>query len=239
MENKNEIDIYLRPTRIIDSDNALIRENAASIINGADSDAERASKIFYFVRDKIRYNPYSPFHEEGHYIASVVLNRGYGYCIQKAVVLAALGRAADIPTRLGFADIRNHQLPKKMLELQGTDIIFSHGFTEFFIDGRWIKATPAFNIEMTERLGLVAVEFDGRSDATFPRLDKKGKISIEYIKDVGSWPDLPFDHIMDAFLRLFGEERFSALIEMIKTHGFDGAMGKLGVGDEAKQEYKK
>ena len=238
MENKNEIAVYLRPTRIIDSDNTLIKEKAASITDGAESVPERAKRLFYFVRDKVRYNPYSPFHDEKYYIASVVLSRGYGYCIQKAVVLAALGRASGIPTRLGFADSRNHQLPKKMLELQGTDVIYSHGFTELFIDGRWVKATPAFNIEMTEKLGLIAVEFDGKSDATFPRLDKKGNISIEYLKDVGSWPDLPFDHIMEAFLRLFGEERFSALMEMINANGFDGAMEKVGVSDEAKSEYK-
>ena len=137
---------YLAPTDIIDSDHPDIINLARSLTASASDDAGRASRLFYHARDAVRYNPYSPFHRPEFYRASTVLKRGYGYCIQKAVVLAALGRAAHIPTRLGFADIQNHQLPKKLLELQGTDIIYSHGFTEFFIDDSWRKATPAFNI---------------------------------------------------------------------------------------------
>jgi transglutaminase-like putative cysteine protease len=230
--NENGLDIYLKPTDIIDSDHRDIAEKARGLTDGADSDAERAKRLFYFVRDKIRYNPYSPFFKPEFYRASAVLRRGYGYCIQKAVLLAALGRAVGIPSRLGFADIQNHQLPKKLLEIQGTDIIYSHGFTEFYIDGRWLKATPAFNIEMTEKLGLVPVTFDGLSDGVFPRLDKRGELSIEYLKDVGDFPDLPFEHIMDSFRRLLGDERYEDMMKMIDEHGYDGSLAKMGVDQE-------
>jgi len=223
---------YLAPTDVIDSDHPDIIDLARSLTAGASNDAERASRLFYHARDAVRYNPYSPFHHPDFYRASTVLKRGYGYCIQKAVVCAALGRAVHIPTRLGFADIQNHQLPKKLLELQGTDIIYSHGFTEFFIDGKWRKATPAFNIEMCDRLGLVPVEFDGIHDGVFPMYDRSGKLSIEYLQDVGHWPDLPFDHIIDAFHRLFGEERMKIFMALIEEHGFDQAMTLLGAGTE-------
>jgi len=223
---------YLAPTDTIDSDHPEIIRLARSLTDSAGNDAERASRLFYHARDAVRYNPYSPFHHPDFYRASVVVQRGYGYCIQKAVVLAALGRAVNIPTRLGFADIQNHQLPKKLLELQGTDIIYSHGFTEFFIDGRWRKATPAFNIEMCDRLGLIPVEFDGIHDGVFPKYDRSGVLSIEYLNDVGNWPDLPFDHIIDAFRRLFGEERMDVFMALIEEHGFDGAMTILGAAEK-------
>jgi len=228
-KDMDDMEIYLKPTKVIYSDHPDIKKLALSLTEGLKTDAERAEKIFYFARDKIRYNPYSPFHEEKYYVASTVLKRGDGYCIQKAVLLAALGRAVNIPTRLGFADIRNHQLPKKMLEIQGTDKIYSHGFTELFIDGRWLKATPAFNIEMCDKLGLVPVEFDGRSDGVFPRLDRKGNISIEYLKDVGNWPDLPLDHILEAFVKLFGKERFDLLMKVIDDMGHENALKHFGV----------
>ena len=232
MDVKEDMETYLKATDVIDSDNPEIIGLSKSLTDGATTDTDRASRLFYFVRDKVRYNPYSPFHKPEFYIASVVIKRGYGYCIQKAVVLAALGRAVGIPTRLGFADIRNHQLPEKMLEIQGTDVILSHGFTELFIDGRWLKATPAFNIEMTEKMGLIPVEFDGKSDGIFHLKDKKGDISIEYLKDVGSWPDLPMEHILDAFVRLLGKERFDAYMKIIEEHGYDGAFKMMGVEEE-------
>ncbi|MBN1574278.1 MAG: transglutaminase domain-containing protein [Deltaproteobacteria bacterium] len=228
-KDMKDMEIYLKPTKVIDSDHPDVRGVALSLTKGLNTDPERAEKIFYFVRDKIRYNPYSPFHKEEFYVASTVLKRGDGYCIQKAVLLAALGRAVNIPTRLGFADIRNHQLPKKMLEIQGTDTIYSHGFTELFIEGRWLKATPAFNIEMCDKLGLAPVEFDGTSDGTFHRLDRKGNISIEYLKDVGNWPDLPLPHILESFVKLFGKERFELLMKVIDDMGHAEALKHFGV----------
>ena len=35
------------------------------------------------------------------------------------------------------------------------DLFVFHGFTEFWLAGRrWVKATPAFNIELCERFGV-------------------------------------------------------------------------------------
>ncbi len=38
--------------------------------------------------------------------ASAVLARGEGYCVAKAVLLAACLRSQKIPARLGFADVK-------------------------------------------------------------------------------------------------------------------------------------
>ena len=106
--------IYLEPTLIIDSDNEFIQKTAHDITSNTQTDREKAVGLFYFVRDQIVYNPYVDRHLPDHFVASATLARGRGFCIQKAVVLVALSRAASIPARLGFAVIRNHLLPEKL-----------------------------------------------------------------------------------------------------------------------------
>ena len=124
---------FLRPARFIDSDHASIRSLAAELTGKDDSPRTRAVRIFGFVRDRIRYNPFSPMMDEKDYLASTVLARGFGFCVQKAVLLAALSRAAGVPCRLCFADIRNHIVPGDLAELMGTDLFTYHGYGEFFL----------------------------------------------------------------------------------------------------------
>ena len=66
---------------------------------------EKAIKLFYWVRDEIRYDPYTFSALKRDYKATKILERGKGWCVQKAILLTALGRAAGIPSRLHFADI--------------------------------------------------------------------------------------------------------------------------------------
>ena len=99
---------YLKPTAAIDCDTRSIKEKAQELTNRQEKITEKAKRLFYFVRDEIKYDPYSPRYLPEHYRASTILDRGGGYCVQKAVLLAALARAAGIPARLRFANIRNH-----------------------------------------------------------------------------------------------------------------------------------
>ena len=99
---------YLTPTPIIDCDHRAIKAYAREIIDGGKDPIEQAVKIYYAVRDGIWYTPYYPFYLPEHYRASNVLKSGRGYCVCKASLLCALGRACGIPSRIGFADVRNH-----------------------------------------------------------------------------------------------------------------------------------
>ena len=94
---------YLEPTEFLDSGAAPIVEVAASLRQGTPK--ETAIALFDWVRDEIRYDPYTAMDPRERYRATAILERGSGYCVQKAVLLAALGRAAGIPSRLGFADV--------------------------------------------------------------------------------------------------------------------------------------
>ena len=193
--------LYLKPTFVIDSDSATIREKAVLLTEKCSGAQDKARKLFYFVRDKIEYNPYRAFDsfDLSDYCASKTLVRGDGYCIQKAVVLTALARAVSIPARLGFADVINHPAPEKLIEMMGTNIFVYHGYSEFWLRNKWIKATPAFNIEMCNKFGIKPVEFNGVSDSILHKRDEKGELHIEYIRYRGTFPDLPFKEIMQTF----------------------------------------
>jgi transglutaminase-like putative cysteine protease len=195
---------YLVPTWFIDCDNPTVRRRADEVVAGAASDEERSARLFYAVRDGIRYDPYSITSDPDDYRASTVLAQRAAYCIPKAVALTALARAAGIPARLGFADVRNHLASEKLLARLGTDLFVFHGFTEFWLAGRWVKATPAFNIELCERFGVRPLEFDGRSDALFHECSADGRRHMEYVAERGSFADLPFEEIMRTFAACYG-----------------------------------
>ncbi len=194
------MDKYLKATATFDCDSEAIRKKAQQLTEGKANDIEKAKALFYFVRDEIPYNLYAPKHMPEHFKASNTLARGTGYCVQKAVLLIALARAAGIPARLCCAKIRNHLVPPKVLERLKTDIFPWHGYAELYLDGKWVKATPAFDIRMCREHRFIPVEFDGRSDAAFPSHNLDGKPHIEYLLDRGIFDDVPLDEIRKALI---------------------------------------
>jgi len=145
----------LRSTAFIDCDSASIQEKTRDLTTRGQEDAiEKAKSLFYFVRDRIKYDIYVPKHLPEYFQASNVLSRGTGYCVHKAVLLAALARAAGIPARLRFARIRNNLLPKKTLSWLGTNVLPFHGYAELYVDGKWVKSTPALDLKMSVRTKL-------------------------------------------------------------------------------------
>jgi transglutaminase-like putative cysteine protease len=191
---------YRQPGRLIDSDHPAIRERAAQVIGGASGDREKAVRLFYHVRDGWRYDPFDIRLTPGHHTASAVLSASSGYCITKAVLLSALARAAGIPSAIGLADVTNHLTSEKLIRQMGGSTLFvDHGFSLLRIDGQWVKAAPAFNIELCQRFGVMPTEFDGRSDAILQEFDARGRRHMEYLRHHGAWSDLPFDKVVRDF----------------------------------------
>ncbi|MDX1502899.1 MAG: transglutaminase family protein [Thermoanaerobaculia bacterium] len=187
----------LRPTSFLDFDHPAVAAFARQA-GGAGSDRERAVRLYYAVRDGVRYDPYVFDLEPTTYPASRTLATRRSFCIPKAILLAAAARALGIPARLAFADVRNHLAPDKLLELMRTDIFAFHGMAELELDGRWIKATPAFDVGLCRRFGVAPLEFDGRSDSVLQPFDAEGRLHMEYVLDRGSFDDLPFAELVEA-----------------------------------------
>ena len=196
--------IYLDSTRYLDFDHASIEAKAAALTSDADPLQVRATRLFQFVRDGIRYDPRAPMLAEEDYVASTILARGAGYCTQKAVLLAALSRCAGVPCKLCFANIRNYIVPGDLLDLMGTNLFTYHGYNALLLDGRWVKATPAFDTAMCEKHGFVPVEFDGVRDGVFHPTDRTGRRHIEYIEQLGCRGDVPYAEIINAFAEVYG-----------------------------------
>ena len=203
----SEMGQYLRATFTIEAEHEKIIETATKVTRGCSNDEEKAIKIFYFVRDSIRYNIYmiSVFIED--FRASRILEWGKAYCVQKAVLLTALGRAAGIPSRLVFAKIKNHTIPDHVAKMFNTTTFPRHGYNQFFLNGRWVSAAATFDKVLCEKNGLPAVEFDGKRDAILPEKDLKGAPYIEYIEKFPPREDLPFDWIKERVSQLVGSDK--------------------------------
>jgi transglutaminase-like putative cysteine protease len=189
----------LSPSEFIDSDAAPIRAFTARLVGGASSSpVERARLIYYGVRDEIRYDPYRDFADPETYRASACLAAGSGYCVGKAALFAAACRAVGIPARIGFADVRNHLATPRLRALMGSDVFVWHGYASLHLGGRWIKATPTFNIALCERFGAKPLEFDGTEDALLHPFDQGGRRHMEYVRDHGTFPDVPVPRLIAA-----------------------------------------
>lgn len=191
---------YLSPSGCIESDAPAVRNFVDRVADGAHDDRSRAVRLFYAVRDEIRYDPYGVVLTQDFLRASAVLARGAGFCVAKAVVLAAGARAVGIPARLGFADVRNHLTTERLRAQMGTDIFAFHGYTELHLGGRWVKATPTFNRSLCDKFGVKPLEFDGTNDSLLHPFDTAGQRHMEYVRDRGTFVDVPFDDMIAAFV---------------------------------------
>lgn len=209
---------WLRPGRFVDADAPAVVAFAERAAAGATTPVERAVRLFYAVRDGIRYDPYGASVNADEYRASAIVGRPASFCVPKAILLAASARAVGVPARLGFADVRNHLQSEKLRARMGTDLFVFHGYAELCLDGRWRKATPAFNAELCERFGVRPLEFDGRSDALFQEYDASGRHFMEYVRDRGTYDDLPFDEMIAVF-----REHYVEVAAVLETAGGDVA----------------
>ena len=198
---------FLRPTGTIESDHPQVRDRARQLTRGSATDVERAVKLFAFVRDEIRYNIYMISMVAKEFRASFVLEAKKGYCVQKAVLLAALSRAAGIPNRIAFARIRNQRVPAKLYARTGTRVFPAHGFNQFHLEGRWVSAAATFDRRLCEKVGVPPVEFDGTSDALLPQQALDGGPYIEYLEHYDPAADLPLEWIVERTSKIWGIDK--------------------------------
>ena len=189
---------FLDPGRYIDSSHPAVVAFSEKNATGK-SQMERAVSLYYAVRDQIRYNPFLDFSDDAVFRASECLAAGQGFCIGKAALLAACARAGGVAARVGFADVKNHLTTPALRARMGTDLFVYHGYTELLLEGKWVKATPAFNLALCQRFRVKPLEFDGREDSIFHPFDEQDRRHMEYLRDRGSHADVPVAEIMRVF----------------------------------------
>lgn len=194
---------YLAAGVFIDSDAPSVIAFTKQTTEGAADPLAAVLRLYATVRDSIIYDPYVNFADPNNYRASGVLAAGRAFCIGKSTLLAASARVIGVPARVGYADVRNHLTSPRLYEKIKTDIFLWHSYTELYLSGRWVKATPAFDRALCERAGIKPLEFDGETDSLFQPFDQAGRQHMEYLKDRGAFADVPFDTIKAEFLKTY------------------------------------
>lgn len=194
----------LAPTPFLQSDAPQVVQFARETTAGARDDVDRGVKLYYAVRDGIRYDPYSIALDAECYQATTVLRDRAAFCIPKANLLAAAARAVGIPSGVGFADVRNHLNTEKLRKAMGSDLFIYHGYTLLKLGGRWFKVTPAFNLSLCEKFGVRSLEFDGTADALLHPYDSSNRRHMEYVRQRGNFADFPYQEVVAAFRSTYG-----------------------------------
>lgn len=198
---------YLRPGRFIDSDHPRVIEFAERYRGASREPRSQVVALYLAVRDEIRYNPYAFSLDAQTLKASHALLAGESYCVPKAILLAACARHCGIPARIGLADVCNHLSTPRLLELLRSEVFAMHGYTELYLDGRWVKATPAFNEALCRVFKVAPLAFDGTCDSVFHPYNEQGERYMEYLQDHGQFEDLPeqlfFGHLRHCYPHLF------------------------------------
>lgn len=173
------------------------------------SSKETAIALYFKVRDGFIYDPYRLDLRKEALKASGMLHKSRAWCVEKAIVLAALARRFDIPSRLGYAIVTNHIGVEKLTAiLQKNEIVF-HGYVEMFIDGKWVKCTPAFDQKICSVSKVDPLDWDGETDSLFQEYSG-GKQFMEYIHFYGDFADVPkqlmHDEMKIHYPHLFNEQ---------------------------------
>lgn len=195
---------FLAATYFLDYDTPSVARFADATCAGISGTRERAVALYYAVRDDIRYDAYRIDLSPGGFRASRALSDGYGFCISKAALLSAAARHLGMPARMGFGDVRNHLSTEKLRRQMKTDLFIFHGYSELWIEDRWVKATPAFNLGLCQKFGVRPLEFDGRVDSVFHPYTTNGHQHMEYVRDRGTYADVPFELIKATWAEVMG-----------------------------------
>jgi transglutaminase-like putative cysteine protease len=184
---------YLESTEFLDFDKPEVGEFARRNSDAGKTAAENAVSLYYAVRDGYTYNPYTLDLRREGLRASNLVGRKSGYCIVKAILLAASARAVGIPSRLSFYNVKNHIAAERIEKILGTNVLVFHGAAELFLNGQWLKTTPAFNRRLCEKLNVAPLEFGGTEDSIFQQYDESGAVFMDYLFDYGDFADFPYE----------------------------------------------
>lgn len=203
-------------------------QNLIEKISARNSDTEAtpldyALKAYYYIRDAWPYNPYRISLKLSDWRASEISTHKTGHCLDKAVLLISVLRAKNIPARLGLAKVKNHIAVDDIIEKFGSDVLVPHGYVELYLNGKWVKATPAFNKTLCEKLNVAPLDFDGTNDSLFQSYDSSGTTEfMEYLEDYGT-----FDHVPLAYMLELMEETYPAIRERNIKLGMVLNLGEL------------
>jgi len=162
----------LRPTAWLQSDHLELRAIAAPIGRQNLSGTRKMELLLERARPYLYTLDFS-----GHYSALDTMRRRAGDCTEAAVLLAALGRAAGIPTRVA------NGLVYSRLRYHGVGNVFMpHSWTLAYVDGHWRSFDLALDTFDATHIALSVGDGDARSVQAASQL--AGLLNWEEMREV-------------------------------------------------------
>lgn len=180
------------------------------------SETDKAVQLYYRVRDSFLYDPFHLDLRPQSLTASGVLTKKRAWCVEKAIVLAACARKQGIPSSLGYAIVVNHIGTDKLESyLRKKEIVF-HGYVSLFLDGKWVKCTPAFDQKVCRINKVSPLNWDGETDSMFQEFEGNQQF-MEYVHFYGEFDDVPVElmnnemkkHYPHLFEEIYDSKEFS------------------------------
>jgi transglutaminase-like putative cysteine protease len=180
---------FLAPTSFLDFNDPVFDDFFENVPEHFNS-KEIAVWLYNQIRDRFIYDPYHLDLKSESLKASYIFTKNRAWCVEKAIVLAALARKMNIPSKLGFAVVTNHIGVDRLTNyLKRPEIVF-HGFVSLYIEGKWVKCTPAFDQRICRISQVTPLEFDGENDSLFQAFEGESEF-MEYNHFYGEFEDLP------------------------------------------------
>jgi transglutaminase-like putative cysteine protease len=215
-------------TECLDHEHPTVREFVDRTLDGRKgTPTEDAISLYYAVRDQLLYEVYGADLSRDGLRASAILRKGRGFCVHKSIVYAAACRSVGIPTRLVFADVRNHLASDRLQELVGGKLFRFHALTSLWLNGRWVKATPVFNKTLCRLYRMTPLEFDGTADSVYQPYDAEGKRYMDFVHQHGEFDDFPYELVVNgiraAHPKLFASQFMTAQGSLVaEARRFEG-----------------
>ena len=143
----------LRPTAWLQSDNPRLHAIADPIARMPVSDTRKMELLVHAAQQVL-----SEVNESGHYSALEAIRRHSANCSETAVVLATLGRAAGIPTR-----VANGLMYTAEPYFGVSNAFIPHSWTLAYVDGKWKSFDAAMDVFDSTHIALTVGDGDERS----------------------------------------------------------------------------
>lgn len=151
----------------------------------------------YFIVPNWRYDPYTISLRKEDYRASVIAKKTSGNCVEKSILLISCLRALGIPAQLHLGKVKNHIAAERLVEKFGSNELTPHGMVNVYLNGRWLKLSPAFNSALCALFQVQPLAFDGEHDLFLQQFNAVGDLFMEYTDDYGHFEDVPMSFMIE------------------------------------------
>ena len=198
---------YLIETSFLDYNNQAYNQFLLDV-PASFSKKELAVFLYKKVRERFLYDPYHLDLRHAALKSSHILTKKRAWCVEKAIVLAAVARKFEIPSRLGYAIVVNHIGVEKLTNYLKREEIVFHGYVELYMENKWVKCTPSFDSRICKISNVSVLEWDGETDSLFQPFQGEVRF-MEYLKDYGTFSDVPIE-LMNAEMKKYYPHLFES-----------------------------